>query len=108
MTRPSWNAIYFKTAWSTFWSINWVERFRGHGTGFRPLPEHEIWCADVAMFWIERWSRIDRSGWVSGAPDLVIEVLSPSNTLVKSTKKKRSAFKRLQSFCGGRRGAQNG
>ena len=45
---------------------------------YRVLPEHECWSADVAYVTLERWNRIDR--WLEGAPDLVIEILSPSNT----------------------------
>ncbi len=48
---------------------------------FRPLPEYELWAADVAYFRRERRpaDRIDDN--FRGAPDLVIEVLSPSNTV---------------------------
>lgn len=45
---------------------------------FRPLPQHELWGADVA--WCSR-GRYDRGGkWLDGSPELVIEVKSPSNT----------------------------
>lgn len=47
---------------------------------FRPLAEHELRVADVAYVSIERWSRADPEGDFMGAPELVIEVLSPSNT----------------------------
>jgi Uma2 family endonuclease len=47
---------------------------------FRPLPEHELWAADVAYVSKERWEQIDPEDNLVGAPDLVIEVLSPSNT----------------------------
>ena len=45
---------------------------------FRPLPEYECWGADVAFLSKARWESIDR--YLSGAPELVAEVLSPSNT----------------------------
>ena len=45
---------------------------------FRPLPEYECWAADVAYVSRERWDGIDQ--WLFGVPELVIEVLSPSNT----------------------------
>lgn len=45
---------------------------------FRPLPEHECWAADVAYIGKARWESADR--YFFGAPELVIEVLSPSNT----------------------------
>jgi Uma2 family endonuclease len=48
--------------------------------GFRPTPEHEYWKADVAFVSSERWLAIPRRGNLQGAPDLAIEVLSPSNT----------------------------
>jgi Uma2 family endonuclease len=46
---------------------------------YRPLPENESWRADVAWISKERWDAID--DYLFGAPELVIEVLSPSNTL---------------------------
>jgi Uma2 family endonuclease len=47
---------------------------------FRPLPEYEGWRADVAFIFADRWEAIDRKGHLIGAPDLVIEILSPSNS----------------------------
>lgn len=47
---------------------------------FRPLPEHELWAADVAYLPRERQIRARIAKDVHGSPDLVIEVLSPSNT----------------------------
>lgn len=47
---------------------------------FRPLPEHELWRADVAYVSRERYGAIDPDDYFRGAPELVIEVLSPSNT----------------------------
>jgi Uma2 family endonuclease len=48
---------------------------------FRPLPEHELWAADVAFVSLERAAGIDENDALHGAPDIVIEVLSPSNTV---------------------------
>lgn len=48
---------------------------------FRPLPEHELWCADVAYASGDRAEAIDPEDNLFGAPELVIEVLSPSNTV---------------------------
>ena len=45
---------------------------------YRPLPEHECWGADIVYIAKTRWEGIDR--YVMGAPDLVVEVLSPSNS----------------------------
>jgi Uma2 family endonuclease len=48
---------------------------------FRPLPEFELWTADVAYLSAERFLEIDPEDNIRGAPDLVIEVLSPSNSM---------------------------
>ena len=48
--------------------------------GFRPLNDHEYRVADVAFVARDRWNSIPWRGNLSGSPDLVIEVLSPSNT----------------------------
>ena len=47
---------------------------------FQPSPEHEVWQADVAVLPLERAKRIGGDEYLQGAPDLVVEVLSPSNT----------------------------
>jgi Uma2 family endonuclease len=47
---------------------------------FRPLPEHELWAADVAFVSQSRIDATPEGDYVHGAPELVIEVLSPSNT----------------------------
>ena len=48
--------------------------------GFRPKPEHEYWVADVAFISRDRWLVIPDEGNLQGVPEIVIEVLSPSNT----------------------------
>lgn len=48
--------------------------------GFRALPDHEYRIADVAFVSRERWREIAPDGNLQGAPELTIEVLSPSNT----------------------------
>lgn len=53
---------------------------------YRPLPENECWGADVAYLSKERWDGIDR--YLMGAPDLVVEVLSPSNTAAEMLDKR--------------------
>ncbi len=45
---------------------------------FRPAAEYESWQADIAFVTKERGRKI--ADYLFGAPDLVIEVLSPSNT----------------------------
>ena len=47
---------------------------------FRAQPEYELRVADVAYITRERTIKIDLQDNLHGAPDLVIEVLSPSNT----------------------------
>lgn len=47
---------------------------------FRALPDGEYRVADVAYAPAERWTRLWGERYFMGAPDLVIEVLSPSNT----------------------------
>jgi Uma2 family endonuclease len=48
--------------------------------GFRPLPEGEFRIADVVFISQSRWQGIDLNGYFEGAPELVAEILSPSNT----------------------------
>jgi Uma2 family endonuclease len=48
---------------------------------FRPLPEYELWAADVAFVTQSRFDACPDNDWLPGAPELVIEVLSPSNTV---------------------------
>ena len=47
---------------------------------FRPKPEHEYWHADVGLISAERWEQTDPEGNIQGVPELVVEVLSRSNT----------------------------
>jgi Uma2 family endonuclease len=47
---------------------------------FRALPEFDVRVADVAYLSPERWRQADLDDNIRGAPDLVVEVLSPSNT----------------------------
>ena len=50
---------------------------------FRALPEHELRAADVGFVTQERWRRADKNEALEGAPDVVIEVLSRSNTVLE-------------------------
>ncbi len=45
---------------------------------YRPLPENEVWGADVACVGRSRHDATEK--WLPGSPELVIEVKSPSNT----------------------------
>ena len=48
---------------------------------FSALPEYELRVADVAFVSKERWEQMAPDVYLQGAPELVIEVLSPSNTV---------------------------
>jgi len=48
---------------------------------FRPLPENEVWVADVGLARAEREQSAADDEYLQGSPDLVVEVLSPSNTV---------------------------
>lgn len=56
---------------------------------FRPLPQYELWVADIAYLSAERFAGVDPEDNVAGAPDLVIEVLSPSNTVDEMNERER-------------------
>jgi Uma2 family endonuclease len=57
--------------------------FVGYQAAFRPLPEHELRVADVAFVSRERWAQADPGDNLKAAPETVIEVLSPSNTVAE-------------------------
>ncbi|MCX6599721.1 MAG: Uma2 family endonuclease [Acidobacteria bacterium] len=48
---------------------------------YRAEAEYQMWAADVAVISVERFRRIRR--WLEGAPDLVVEVLSPSSAFAE-------------------------
>ncbi len=52
----------------------------GTEMGFRPRPEYEYWYADVGFLAKLRLEKVPPKGNIGGSPDLVIEVLSASNT----------------------------
>jgi Uma2 family endonuclease len=56
---------------------------------YRPLTEHELWVTDVAYVSAERFREADPEDNIRGAPDLVIEVLSPSNTVAEIYEKEQ-------------------
>ncbi len=47
---------------------------------FRPVPGFDVRVADVALFRLAYASRTLHNDYFSGVPEIVIEVLSPSNT----------------------------
>ena len=55
--------------------------------GFRPVPEHEFRIVDVAFVSKARWDSAD--DYLFGAPEIVIEVLSPSNTVTEMLDKEK-------------------
>lgn len=55
--------------------------------GFRPRPEYEFRIADVAYFSAGSWRRFAASVYYEGAPDIVVEVLSPANTVAEMMEK---------------------
>ena len=48
---------------------------------FRPAPEYEVWLADVGLVSSRRDALTKDDEYITGAPELVIEVLSPGNTV---------------------------
>ncbi len=57
---------------------------------YRPLPENECWGADVAYMPLVRWEAID--DWLFGVPELVVEVLSPSNSASEMRDKRKTCL----------------
>ena len=47
---------------------------------FQAVPEYDLRVADVAFLKAERFAKVDHESYIQGAPDLIIEILSPSNT----------------------------
>jgi Uma2 family endonuclease len=57
-----------------------------------PLPEYEVWAADVAFISREQWLAWDKHDWLPASPILVIELLSPSNTKAEIADKRATCF----------------
>jgi Uma2 family endonuclease len=57
--------------------------------GFRAVPESEYRRADVSYIVKERWDAPSADDDFHGAPELVIEVLSPSNTELEMRDKRK-------------------
>jgi Uma2 family endonuclease len=57
--------------------------------GFRPAAEHECRIADVAFAGKSLWEKVDPNGYFMGVPELVIEILSPSNTAAEMLDKEQ-------------------
>jgi Uma2 family endonuclease len=56
---------------------------------FRAVPDHEFRVAYVAYARHERWAGGKLAGFFAGAPEIVIEVLSPSNTATEMLDKEK-------------------
>ena len=61
----------------------------GTELGFCPLSEYEYRIADVVFISEERRKQTNPKGYFQGAPDIVIEVLSPSNTAAEMLDKEK-------------------
>lgn len=61
----------------------------GSEFGFRPTPEYNLCVADVAFVSKERFESADPNDNLYGAPELVIEVESPSNTAAEFERRER-------------------
>ena len=79
--------------------ITWLLRkaLKGQGRAlmefpFRAKPEHELRVADVGWVSKARDTAIDRDDNLSGSPDIVVEVLSPSNSIREMVKKRAICF----------------
>ncbi len=59
---------------------------------FRPLPEREFYRADVAYVSAQRWRESGSKGDLVGSPELVVEVLSPSNTSSEMNDRRKTCF----------------
>ena len=57
--------------------------------GYRPSPEHQYWVSDFAVTSHARYEGLPADGVLPGAPELVVEVLSPSNTAFEIRDKRK-------------------
>lgn len=55
---------------------------------YRAVPEHDLRVADLAFVPWARFARQDKNDRLRGAPDFVVEVLSPSNSAEEIQEKK--------------------
>jgi Uma2 family endonuclease len=66
-------------------------RLYGPNTGFR-LSDDTVRSPDVAFVRKERVAELRSQGFAKGAPDLAVEILSPSNSFRQMTRKVRQYF----------------
>jgi Uma2 family endonuclease len=48
---------------------------------FRPMPDYQVWVADVGCVSLERDNATGDDEYLMGSPELVVEVLSPGDTM---------------------------
>ena len=53
------------------------------------MPENEYRIGDVVFISRGRWEKLPADGYFDGAPDIVIEILSPSNTAAEMLDKEQ-------------------
>jgi Uma2 family endonuclease len=58
---------------------------------FRALPEYDLRAADIGVLAMDRWRQVG-DGDILGAPEIVIEVLSPENTPTEIVQKMALCF----------------
>ena len=59
---------------------------------FQPQLDYEFRYADVGLISTQRWDATDPEGYIQGAPALVAEVLSPSNTAAEILDKRQTCL----------------
>jgi Uma2 family endonuclease len=69
---------------------------------FRPAPEHEVWVADVALFSLALWEQTADDDYFRGVPEIVIEVLSPSNSASEMLDREEICLRQICLSNGGR------
>ncbi len=62
--------------------------FVGMELGFR-VADRNYRVSDVAMMPLARWRSLPRDGYMEGAPEVVVEVLSPSNSALEMLDKEQ-------------------
>ncbi len=89
VTRPVLNHVFAQKQLMALLDAAGDRGFALMEVAFRPLPEHELRVADVAYASRERWVQEDPQRHFRGVPDIVIEVLSPSNSAIEMLEKEQ-------------------
>lgn len=80
LTRPALNHMFAQKRLQTLLDSASETGSAYVEVGLRMEPEYEYRIADVAWSPREHWAGVDPNGKFMGVPELVIEILSPSNT----------------------------